>query len=56
MTVNKAIILSSPVYDCKDFEKVPLVDAAATLGEDGSLSIFAVNRSMDHDSEREKRN
>ena len=37
-------VLSSPVYDCKDFEKVPLVDAAATLGDDGSVTIFAVNR------------
>jgi len=37
------------VYDCRDYEKVPLVDAAATLGDDGSLTIFAVNRSMDED-------
>jgi alpha-N-arabinofuranosidase len=37
-------VLSSPVYDCRDFEKVPLVDAAATLGDDGSVTIFAINR------------
>ena len=37
-------IISSPVYDCRDYEKVPLVDAAAVLGDDGSLTIFAVNR------------
>ena len=42
-------VISSPVYDCKDFEKVPLVDAAATLGEDGSVTIFAVNRDMQED-------
>ena len=42
-------IISSPVYDCKDYEKVPLVDAAATLGDDGSLTVFALNRSMDSD-------
>ena len=42
-------VISSPTYDCKDYEKVPLVDAAATLGDDGSLTIFAVNRSMDED-------
>ena len=37
-------VLSSPVYDCRDYEKVPLVDAAGVLGDDGSLTIFAVNR------------
>ena len=44
-------LVSSPVYDCKDFEGVPLVDAAATLGEDGSLTVFAINRGMDEDIE-----
>ena len=42
-------ILSSPVYDCRDYEKVPLVDAAATLADDGSITVFAVNRSGDED-------
>ena len=42
-------ILSSPTYDCKDYEKVPLMDAAATLGDDGGLTIFAVNRDMSDD-------
>ena len=42
-------ILTSPVYDCKDYEKVPLVDAAATLGDDGSVTIFAVNRDLKED-------
>ena len=44
-------LVSSPVYDCRDFEGVPLVDAAATLGEDGSLTVFAINRGMDEDIE-----
>ena len=44
-------IVSSPVYDCRDYEGVPLVDAAATLGDDGSLTVFAINRSMDEDIE-----
>ena len=44
-------IVTSPVYDCKDYERVPLVDAAATLGDDGSLTVFAINRSMDEDIE-----
>ena len=28
---------------------MPLVDAAATMGEDGSVTIFAVNRDMQED-------
>ena len=39
-------VITSPVYDCKDYEKVPLVDAAAVLGDDGSVTVFAVNRDM----------
>ena len=42
-------VLASPVYDCKDYEKVPLTDAAATLGDDGSLTIFAINRDLSED-------
>ena len=42
-------VISSPVYDCADYEKVPLVDAAATLGDDGSVTIFAVNRDLKED-------
>ncbi len=42
-------LISSPVYDCKDYEKVPLVDAAAALGDDGSLTVFAVNRDLKDD-------
>ena len=39
-------VITSPVYDCRDYEKVPLVDAAGVLGDDGSLTIFAVNRDL----------
>ncbi len=39
-------VVNSPVYDCSDYERVPLVDAAATLADDGSVTIFAVNRDM----------
>jgi alpha-N-arabinofuranosidase len=42
-------VISSPVYDCSDYENVPLVDAAATLGDDGSVTIFAVNRDLKED-------
>ena len=39
-------IVSSPVYDCSDYEGVPTLDAAATLADDGSLSVFCVNRDI----------
>ena len=39
-------VVNAPVYDCKDFEGVPELDATATMAEDGSVTIFAVNRSM----------
>ncbi len=44
-------VISSPVYDCSDYEAVPVVDAAATLAEDGSVTIFAVNRDLKEDVE-----
>ncbi len=44
-------VIESPVYACKDFDKVPLVDAASSLAEDGSLTIFALNRSLNEDVE-----
>ena len=39
-------VVESPVYDCKDYERVPVLDAMATLGDDGSVTIFAVNRDI----------
>ena len=44
-------IVDSPTYDCKDYTDVPLLDATATLGDDGSLTIFAVNRDLAEDIE-----
>ncbi|MCE5342700.1 MAG: alpha-N-arabinofuranosidase [Eubacteriales bacterium] len=44
-------LVESPVYDCKDFDAVPLLDTTATLGDDGSVTIFAVNRDMREDIE-----
>jgi alpha-N-arabinofuranosidase len=38
-------LISSPVYDSKDFGEVPLLEAVPVLNEDcGELTIFAVNR------------
>ena len=47
-TALKAIV-DTPVYDCTDYEGVPLVDATATLGDDGSVTVFCVNRDMKED-------
>lgn len=42
-------IVDSPVYDCEDYEKVPVIDATATVDDDGNVTIFAVNRDMTED-------
>ena len=42
-------LVSSPVYDCVDYEGVPILDVAATKADDGTVSIFAVNKDMRDD-------
>jgi len=42
-------LIDCPSYACKDFDEVPLVDAAAALAENGELTIFAVNRDLTDD-------
>ena len=42
-------IVDSPVYDCRDYEAVPYIDATATLADDGSVTVFCVNRDMNED-------
>ena len=44
-------LVDSPVYDCSDYEAVPLIDATATLADDGSVTIFTVNRDLGEDIE-----
>ena len=44
-------VISTPTYDCSDYENVPLMYAAATLAEDGSVTIFALNRDLNEDIE-----
>ena len=44
-------VVDSPVYDCSDYDAVPLVDATATLADDGSVTLFAVNRALNEDIE-----
>lgn len=46
-------IVDSPVYDCADYENVPYIDAAAVLGDDGSVTVFCVNRDLKEDYELE---
>jgi len=40
-------VVESPVYDCSQYEKVPYVEPAAVLHDDGGVTIFAVNRSRE---------
>ena len=47
-TSLKAVV-ESPVYDCSDYEGVPTIDTAATLADDGSVTIFCVNRDLTED-------
>ena len=43
------VITDTPVYDCSDYENVPLIDAAAVQADDGSVTVFCVNRDMNDD-------
>ena len=47
-TSLKAIV-KSPVYDCSDYESVPVVDTAAVLTDDGGVTVFCVNRDLTED-------
>ena len=42
-------IVDTPVYDCSDYEGVPLIDCSAVLGENGDVSVFCVNRDLAED-------
>lgn len=39
--------VDSPVYDSRDYTDVPYLDAVPVLGDDGRLTVFAVNRSLE---------
>jgi alpha-N-arabinofuranosidase len=43
-------IVDSPKYDCKEFTDVPYIEATATLEDDGSVTVFAVNRDSEEDT------
>ena len=42
-------LVTSPTYACQDYDKVPYIDAMATVEADGSVSVFCVNRDMEED-------
>ena len=44
-------LVDSPVYSCTDYDDVPYIDAAATIDDDGNVTVFAVNRDMKEDYE-----
>ena len=44
-------LVSSPIYDCSDYEGVPYIDAVATRDEAGNVTLFCVNRDMAEDYE-----
>lgn len=44
-------IIKSPLYDSKLYSDVPLVDAAATMDDEGNVTLFLVNKDMSDDIE-----
>jgi len=44
-------IINAPLYSSTDYDDVPMIDAAAVLGEDSSLNVFVINRSTGSDIE-----
>lgn len=42
-------LVESPVYSCSDYDEVPYIDAAATVDDEGIVTVFAVNRDMEAD-------
>ena len=41
-------MIKAPRYSSKDYDDVPVIDAAAVLTDEGSLNIFALNRSVNN--------
>ncbi len=42
-------VVDAPAYDCADYEKVPLIDATATMDAAGNVTVFCVNRDLAED-------
>jgi alpha-L-arabinofuranosidase len=41
------LVIESPTYDTAEYGSAPLVDAVASINDDGAVSVFLVNRSQD---------
>ena len=39
--------IDSPKYDSADFTDVPYLDAGAVMNDNGDITVFAINRSLD---------
>ncbi len=42
-------VISSPKYDCSEYQDVPIIDAMATVSDKGEVTVFCVNRDMSED-------
>jgi alpha-N-arabinofuranosidase len=43
------VLVDSPVYSCADYDAVPIIDTAAVLGDDNSVTVFVVSRDLKED-------
>lgn len=46
-------LVESPTYSCTDYDNVPYIDSTVTVADDGSVTVFCVNRDMAEDYELE---
>lgn len=44
-------LVDTPKYDSAEFTDVPVIDATAVLNDDGSVTVFCVNRDLTEDCE-----
>jgi alpha-N-arabinofuranosidase len=44
-------VIKAPSYSSTNYDDVPLIDAVAVLGDNGSLTIFVLNRALNNDIE-----
>ena len=47
--ISLKALVNSPVYSCIDYDDVPFIDATATLSDDGTVTVFCVNRDQSED-------
>lgn len=47
------VLVASPTYDVPDFDHVPYVDVAGTVGTDAKISLFLLNRDLEKPREVE---